>query len=79
VAQFRNRTDETVIDWVTKQTAEPDAVIDVSDEYADLYRPHATWDEVGGARQASTQTSTTPVVVTTPIATTDGASAEENV
>lgn len=44
MAKFRNSSDDTVLDYLTQQVAEPDEVITVDDDIAVHYLDHPVWD-----------------------------------
>lgn len=56
MAKFRNTSNDTVLDYVTQQVAEPDAVIEVEDDLAEHYEAHPYWEPVpdAGTRKRST-------------------------
>lgn len=44
--KIRNGSNETVVDFHTGRVAEPDAVIEVPDAWADSYENHPIWEPV---------------------------------
>lgn len=66
--EFRNTSDDTVIDYLTGKVVEPDQVIEVPDSIAGFYRfDHPVYTEVGG--YVPPAPAWTPPVVTASVVT----------
>lgn len=72
--KLRNTSNDTVVDFPSGRTAEPDEVITVPDEWADAYEGHPIWEPVPDApiRSAS------PAPARPSAATTTNDSTEED-
>lgn len=46
MGRYRNISDDEVLDYLTQQVAEPDAVITVDDDLDEHYQNHPVWEAV---------------------------------